>query len=138
MNAVNPHRLICVAPHMVAETWPLVRDMIDEGYAATGEPTPHDLMKWLREGKGQLWISVFEGAIVAALTTSIVIRRHGLALRMVCCGGSHMDLWKQCHSQIEEYAKAEGCDRVISEGRPGWKRVLEGYKVTAVTLEKRV
>ncbi len=112
--------------------------MIDEGYAATNEPTPPDLLTWLKDRKGQLWISVFEGVIVAALTTSIVPRRRGVALRMVCCGGGKMDIWKQCHRQIEDFAKAEGCDRVISEGRPGWTRVLDGYKVTAVTLEKRL
>lgn len=138
MNAVPEHRLICVAPEMVADVWPIVAKMIDDGYAATGEPTPADLMVWLKAGKGQLWVSVFEGVIVAAMTTSIVIRRHGLALRMICCGGSGMALWKQCHRQIEEFAKAEGCDRVLSEGRPGWSRVLDGYKVTAVTLEKRL
>ena len=138
MNAINPHRLICVAPHMVGETWPLVRDMIAAGYAAMGEIAPHDLPKWLADKKGLLWISVFEGAIVAAMTTSLVPSPDGLVLRMVSCGGSHMDLWKQCHSQIEEYAKQEGCVRVVSEGRPGWARVLDGYKVKAVVLEKRL
>lgn len=138
MNMMPEHKLICVPPDRIMEFWPIVAGMIDEGYAATGEPTPIDLSIWLTSGKGQLWISIFDGAVVAALTTSIVLRRHGLALRMVCCGGSHMDLWKECHRQIEDFARAEGCDRVLSEGRPGWMRVLDGYKVTAVTLEKRV
>lgn len=138
MNSLPEHRLICVAPSMVVDVWPHVAGMIDEGYAATGEPTPPDLLRWLKEAKGQLWISIFDGVIVAALTTSIVVRRQGLALRMICCGGSEMSLWSQCHKQIEDFARAEGCDRVLSEGRPGWKRVLDGYKVTAVTLEKRL
>ena len=134
-----PHQLLCVDPARVMEVWPLVRDMIDEGYAATGELTPPDLPQWLADGKGQLWLSV-EGHIVAALTTSLVPMRNGLALRMICCGGGRMELWKDCHRQIEEFARAEGCDRIISEGRPGWSRVLDlgGYKVTRVTLEKRI
>lgn len=132
------HKLICVPPERIMDIWPAVAGMIDEGYAATNEPTPADLPCWLIQGKGQLWVSVFDGAIIAALTTSIVPRRHGLALRMVCCGGSHMSVWRDCHRQIEDFAKAEGCDHVTSDGREGWKRVLPGYKVTKVTLEKRL
>jgi hypothetical protein len=135
-----PHYLICVDPARTGQVWPLVRDMIDEGYAATGEITPPDLPEWLAAGKGQLWLSVEDGEIVAALTTSIVPMRNGLALRMICCGGSRMELWKSCHAQIEQFARAEGCDRVLSEGRPGWSRALKigGYHVMRVTLEKRL
>lgn len=132
------HKLICVPPGRIMDVWPIVSVMIDQGYAATDEPTPAELPRWLMDGKGQLWVSIFDGAVIAALTTSIVPRRTGLALRMVCCGGCHMNVWRDCHRQIEDFARAEGCDRVLSEGRPGWTRVLNGYKVTAVTLEKRL
>src|ERR1041385_4258829 len=115
MGIAPEQKLICVPPEKVREVWPIVAEMIDEGYAASGEPTPANLAVWLSEGRGQLWVAVFDGTIVAALTTSIVIRRHGLALRMICCGGSEMSMWKHCHTEIEKFAKAEGCDRVISE-----------------------
>lgn len=139
IHSPPPHQLICVAPDRIGQVWPLVRDMIDESYAACGELTPADLPQWLAAGKGQLWLSV-EGEIVAALTTSLVPMRNGLALRMISCGGRRMELWKECHRQIEEFARAEGCDRIISEGRPGWSRVLApaDYRVTRVTLEKRL
>lgn len=134
-----PHHLICVAPADVIKVWPLVRDLIDEAYAHAGEITPSDLPQWLSDGKGQLWLSVEGEKIVAAMTTSLVPMRNGLGLRMICCGGSRLDLWKECHKQIEDFARIEGCDRIISDGRPGWSRVLrfDGYKVTRVTLEKR-
>lgn len=141
VNVTPPHRLICVAPALMARIWPLVRDMIDEGYAACGELTPTELFEWLCEKKHQLWLSVEGDEIVAALTTSIVPRRYGLTLKMVCCGGSRLGLWKECHQQIEEFARVEGCDTVqIREGRPGWAKVLgeNGYKVQRVTLEKRL
>ena len=140
MQVPLPHYLICVDPARIGQIWPYVRDMIDEGYAATGEITPPDLPQWLAAAKGQLWLSVDGGRIVAALTTSLVPMRNGLALRMICCGGSRLELWKDCHKQIEDFARVEGCDRILSEGRPGWERVfkLDGYKVTRVTLEKRL
>jgi hypothetical protein len=140
IHSPPPHSLLCVDPKRIMEFWPLVRDLIDEGYAHSGEIAPVDLPQWLSDGKGQLWLSVEAGEIVAALTTSIVPMRNGLVLRMITCGGSRLDLWKDCHRQIEEFARAEGCDRIRSEGRPGWTRVLAGggYKVVAVTLEKRL
>jgi|ERR1035437_2295903 hypothetical protein len=139
IHSPPPHSLICVDPKRIAEVWPLVRGMIDESYAACGELPPADLPQWLAAGKGQLWLSV-EGEIVAVLTTSLVPMKNGLALRMISCGGSRMEIWKECHIQIENFARAEGCDRIISEGRPGWSRVLalDGYKVTRVSLEKRL
>ena len=139
INVTPPHRLLCVDPARVMEIWPQVRDMIDDGYAACGTITPPELPQWLSDGKGQLWLSLDGEIIVAALTTSIVPRRNGCTLKMVCCGGSKIELWKDCHKQIEEFARVEGCDRVqIREGRPAWSRVLgrDGYKVTHVTLEK--
>ena len=140
IHSPPPHQLICVDPNRIGEVWPLVRNFIDEAYAAIDEVTPPELPRWLSDAKGQLWLSVENGCIVAALTTSIVPMRHGTALRMVSCGGSRLDLWKDCHRQIEEFARAEGCDRIRSEGRPGWTRVLAGggYKVVSVTLEKRL
>ena len=140
MHVPAPHHLLCVDPDRIMEVWPMVRDMIDESYAACGEITPPDLPQWLSDGKGQMWISVYGEMIVAVLTTSLVPMRNGLGLRMISCGGSRLDIWKDCHKQIEEFAKAEGCDRILSEGRPGWSRVLgiDGYKVTRVTLEKRL
>lgn len=142
MDAITPrHQLLCVAPDHIMDMWPLVRDMIDDGYAACGAITPPELPQWLSDGKGQLWLSIENDIILAALTTSIVPLRNGCALKMVACGGNRLELWKDCHKQIEEFAQAEGCDRVqIREGRPAWSRVLgrEGYNVTHVTLEKRL
>lgn len=140
IHSPPPHQVICVDPKRVMDVWPWVRGLIDEGYAHSGEIAPVDLPQWLAAGKGQLWLSVEGGKIVAALTTSIVPMRNGLALRVITCGGSRLDLWKDHHWRIEEFARAEGCDRIRSEGRPGWTRVLagDGYKVVGVTLEKRI
>ena len=140
INVDPPHRLICVAPADIQRVWPAVALMIDEGYADDGETMPANLPEWLAAGKGQLWLSIDGEKIVAALTTSIEPQRHGLRLRMVSCGGSRMDLWKDCHRQIEQFARDEGCDRIRIEGRAGWQRVLTGsdYRVTRVTLEKRL
>jgi hypothetical protein len=132
----EPHKLACVDPKDIEKVWPLVADMIDAGYAAVDEITPPEMREWLSTGKGLLWVSIKDEKIVAVLTTSLTPKRSGLACRMVCCGGAEMDLWKSCQVQIEEYARAEGCVKVIADGRPGWARVLPGFKTVRVSLEK--
>jgi hypothetical protein len=130
--------LICVPPGMVRQIFPLVVEWLDQGYAAADEYLPDDLLPWLERGAGQLWIATREGLIVAALTTSLVKARCGLVCRMVGAGGTDVHSWKRFHYRIEEYARAEGCVKVVSEGRPGWARVLEGYRITRLCLEKEV
>ena len=39
---------------------------------------------------------------------------------------------------IEEWARQIACDTMLIMGRPGWQRALEGYRRTAVVLEKRL
>lgn len=129
-----------VAPMMIAQVWPLVVDMIDAGYAAADELMPPNLREWLSEGRGILWIAERSGRIIAAMTSSLVQKRSGLVCRLVCCSGSEMPSWLQNLDQIEEYAKAEGCVKVIADGRPGWQHVLSGrgYAAVGVSLEKRL
>jgi hypothetical protein len=39
---------------------------------------------------------------------------------------------------IEAWARRIGCDTMLIMGRPGWQRALEGYRRTAVVLEKKL
>lgn len=132
--------LICIPPEEVYKIWPgQVHDMIDAGFAASDVPMPADLLEQLKYGTRLLWLAVtFESVIVAAMLTQLFEMRSGKVCKMMECGGTRLDQWKDFRTQIEQYAKAEGCDRVIVEGRRGWSRVLNDYKVTAVVLEKRI
>ena len=128
--------LVCVAPSKVSDVWPHVEKMIDDAYAAVDQITP-DVRTWLIEEKGLLWIAVAENSkIVAALTTSLVQRRSGLACRMVAAGGEGIDYCLPHLDEIELYAEKEGCYKIVLEGRSGWKRVFTGYKPVSVKMEK--
>lgn len=127
-----------IEPDTAFEIWPRVSDMIDIGYAVGGDFMPKDMLEQIRYGKVLLWAAIDQGdgEIVAAMTTELVPMRAGLVCWMCQCGGSRMGEWWQFHKKIEEYAKAEGCVKVILRGRRGWERVLDGYKLRTVTLEK--
>lgn len=129
--------LLCVPPLLVEGMWPLVAEMIDGAYAEMDDTTP-DVKTWLIEEKGLLWVEMRERQVLAAMTTSLVPMRSGLACRMVACGGGALDAWKHHHAIIENYARDEGCTKVICDGRLGWSRVLDGYVPRSVSLVKEL
>lgn len=129
--------LWCVPPDDIPAVWPLVAEMIDSGYAELDEPTP-DVRAWLVERRGLLWVYAQDARIIAAGTSSLIKARHGLALRMVAGGGKGVEIWKGCIGQIEDYARAEGCYKVIFDGRPGWGKFLSDYARKCVSFEKRI
>lgn len=132
--------LICMPPADVAKIWPgEVHDLIDLGFASADMPMPSDLTDQLAAGTRLLWLVVLPtGKVIAAMLTQLFEMRSGRICKMMECGGSRLDDWKEMRSQIESYAKAEGCVRVLVEGRIGWARVLDDYRITSVVLEKRI
>lgn len=99
---------------------------------------PEDLPDQIAAGKVLIWVAVDDetGVVHAAMTTELIPMRAGLVCWMGQCGGERMRDWSHFHTQIEEYARAEGCVKTLLKGRGGWERVLEGYKILTVTLEK--
>lgn len=139
MNAPHPVTCLCVAPDQVERFWPVVFPLLDAAYAAVDEETPDNLKEWLTGAKGLLWVAESGGAVLGAVTTSLVRKRSGmLVCRIGACGGIHFPLWQRFLDRIESYAKAEGCAMVTAEGRPGWQRLLPEYRTAAVTLVKRI
>jgi hypothetical protein len=131
--------LICIPPKNVRDVWHVVRPMINRAYAAVDEDRPPEMLEALTAGKLLLWVYAVGGDIVAALVTALVPKPSGLACKLMVCGGGAMEDWLvRGHRQIEAYARAEGCDRLTMEGRRGWARLLPGYDVKRVVLEKRL
>jgi len=138
LNPMRASTLVCVPPDDVPKLWPAVEHLIDAAYAATDQITP-DVLTWLLERKGILWVAVVgELEIVAALTTSLEPRRGGLACRMVAASADGIDYCLPHLAAIEHYAIAEGCYKVEVSGRQGWGRRLPGYAPTTLSLEKRL
>lgn len=128
-----------VEPSLAGSIWSRVRDMIDVGYMAGDDLMPEDMLERIRYGKTLLWVAIDDdvGNILAAMTTELIPMRSGLVCWMCQCGGERMQDWSRFHVKIEEYAKAEQCVKVVLRGRSAaWGRVLEGYKVRTVQLEK--
>jgi hypothetical protein len=121
---------LCVNPHDVEKVWPLARDLIRAAIERTGLSDFADIEKDVLAGDQLLWLAISDH-VEAAATTHLS--------RNVCtitaCSGHQRERWLPLLACIEKYAKAEGCKMRIY-GRPGWERVLDGYRREYVILEK--
>jgi len=122
--------LVCVNPADVQKVWPLARDLIRSAIERTKLSEFADVETDVLSGDQLLWMAISDH-VEAAATTHLS--------RNVCtltaCSGHQMKRWLPLFERIEKYAKDEGCKMRIY-GRPGWQRVLNGYHVEHVILEK--
>ena len=129
---------VCVDPKQVHLIWPQVshwiRAAIERGDLGTFDSVESDVLS----GQAFLWLAWNEPDIEAAVVTQLVKTERTKSCVIVACGGKSAPNWSGLISQIESYAKAEGCDAVRIFGRSGWARVYPDYQVARVVLEKRL
>jgi hypothetical protein len=134
--------MVCLVPSDKVEAlWPKAETFLKRSYEKNDQLVPGDLLQQLIDGYRCLWVLIEtqpEMLVIGAGVTAIFQMKNGKALKIEHLGGDHMEAWSDKRSVIEAYAKAEGCDRVLCEGRPGWTRVLTDYETVAVVLEKRL
>ena len=110
------------------------RELIDralvEGY---GQMTFEDVVERINSGEFQFWCS--ESSCVV---TTIDIFPRIKQLTVIIGAGDLKEINDHIRPIIEEWARSIGCDTMLIMGRPGWQRALEGYRRTAVVLEKKL
>lgn len=124
--------LVCVDPKRVHEVWPHAKPLIMSAITRTGLSDPADIEYDILNGDQLLWLA-WNGEKIEAAASSHLIS--GVCV-ITACGGENMERWLPLFSQIETYAKNEGCRCVRIYGRKGWGRVLDGYHVEHVILER--
>jgi hypothetical protein len=129
--------LICVDPKRVHEIWPHVVHLIHGAVKRTNLSHTLDIDDDILHGHGLLWLACDGSKILAAMTTSLVSTDRDKVCILTACGGSEMMQWLPLLRKIEAYAKDEGCGCVRIYGRKGWARLLDGYRVEHVILERR-
>lgn len=133
---------VCLVPRdRVEALWSQAETFLRRSYEKNDQLVPADLLEQLMEGYRALWILIQVDSVplvIGAGVTAMFQMKNGRALKIEHLGGDHMEAWSDKRSVIEAYAKSEGCDRVLCEGRPGWTRVLTDYETVAVVLEKRL
>jgi len=126
-------QLHCIDPKRVAEFWPHVRAMLQKAIERGGVSSFDEMERDTLAGRLLLWIA-FDGTIRAAATTQLADSR----LIIAACGGNGMADWLPLLSRLEAYGKSEGCEAVRIYGRRGWLRALDGFRESAVILDKPI
>ena len=117
--------------------WPLALPHIERVADETLIASPDDILSDIREGLKQLWLCEQEGSVTGAIVTQVYETRRG----SICCiwaasGVVGVEMLVPVFSDIEAWAREIGCVALEVKGRKGWKRVLPGFKETAICLEK--
>lgn len=121
--------------------WPIVRPILARACAPApfGDAAPEDYLPALRDCRSQLWVAWRPPMrIDGALVTSIEQHRTGQkTCRLALVAGAEMTAWLPLMPQLEEWALAQGCVRMeAKDGRPGWQRVMRGWRLKTITLER--
>lgn len=122
----------------VLDYWQKVVGWLDVAYGKNDIPMPETLRDDLLSGHKQLWVAhapAPENQILCAVVTRLAKMRSGLHCEVVAAGGRGVDRWVDLISNIEDWARLEGCIKVTVVGRPGWARLLKGYSQRQVMLE---
>ena len=119
---------------MTPQVWARVAPWLDAALTHAGRTHAlADVLALVNAGEAQLW-----AAQHAAMVT--VIEDDPLERRLVIwlAGGDLGELVRQLRPQAEDWARREGCRRVVVIGRAGWERALapEGYAPLARIIAK--
>lgn len=131
--------LVCVNPADVSKFWPHVKVALLGAIERQGLSDPNEYEASVLSGHQLLWLAWSEDKKIEAAATTHLIR---VGSQVICvltaCAGYQRERWLPLFKKIEDYARAEGAVSLRVYGRPGWQRVLEGYTVENVVLEKRL
>lgn len=130
--------LLCIAPETVPQVWPhcsaFIRRALERGSAGDFAGVERSVLN----ARALLWVAWDGDKIMSAAVTELAKFGDVKVCTIVACGGDGLNNFLPLIAGIEKYAKAEGCDISRIDGRKGWARVLPGYKIARVTLERRL
>ena len=109
---------------------------------AHGEMDEQSIYEKVSQGLMEAWV-VLEGATdpYAVLATELIIHPCNRVVRVVLCGGEHLDKWMDAFlSVMDDYARRWNADGIEVIGRKGWERILKdkGYRYAYTGLLKEV
>ena len=128
--------LALIPPDRIDEIWALVEPWAIKGADASQKFSADDIYGWLKSGRKQLWVWT-EGEVKAIAMTTIMVYAKRKTLFINFVAGKEIRRWvKPCRLILEDFAKANGCQSMELWARPGWRRFIEGYRMTHILLEK--
>jgi hypothetical protein len=115
-----------------------VMPMLEQAAATDGcYPVDH-YVRNLYQGKFQLWAAIEDKTYQAICLTEVLSYPNLRSVNIVAVVGQDHTNWLGFISDIEDAARSVGIDRVEITARPGFKRLLKDYRMTAIVLTKEL
>lgn len=84
-------------------------------------------------------LAVWADRIKAVLAVEVYTELSGLRVAAIrFTTGEHSHEWAHLISEIENWAKSQGCGKIETWARKGWVKRLPEYRMTHVLLEKDI
>ena len=129
------------------KVWSMIEKDIKSALAYSSQLTDSDFVFDLaKEGKFQIWVlwdkeqKKTEQKYFGVVVTELIKRKFGKVCHIQIMTGRQRHKWQHLISEVENFAKEEGCKMMELIARPGWQKVLNlfDYKRTHVVLEKKI
>ncbi len=129
------------------KVWSMIEKDIKSALAYSSQLTDSDFVFDLaKEGKFQIWVlwdkeqKKTEQKYFGVVVTELIKRKFGKVCHIYIMTGRQRNKWQHLISEVENFAKEEGCKMMELIARPGWQKVLNlfDYKRTHVVLEKEI
>lgn len=90
-----------------------------------------DLTRWLLSEEAQLWTTAR-----AVVVSQLVQEKEGLTLYYLAAGGNLEEMLEILEPKIEAWAVEQGCTQSLIHARPGWSKVMKGYRTESIVMRK--
>jgi hypothetical protein len=112
--------------------------MIQRAMERGGMGRFEDVEKDVLAGNAYLWLAIESGSVLATAVTKVTTEPDHRLCTLVACSGQDWEHWGHLIADLENYAKAEGCQRMEICGRPGWIKRLPDYRTVKVVIRKEL
>ena len=109
--------------------WDRIKKYVEKCAKYTyGRYTADDILEGLLTKDQHLWIAFDNEGIHGFWVTEVSVYPQMRALTLHFVGGRRFKEWASVgFPPLQKFAKELGCDVMESFGRPGWKKMWEGY-----------
>ena len=121
----------------LTEMYDGIKKHLDTVTGVYGDFTTDAILTSVLTNTSMLWVTKDNDEVIGV--TVIEVQDFPTARKMCIhlCGGERIKEWVDVGiSTLEDFARSLDCEYVYMAGRPGWLKLLDGYKQTQVILEK--
>ena len=134
-SSTTPELLLAqIEPQDIEPFGDMFRQLLDRVTPLShGTMSTDDVLRLVKEDKFQLWAVFVQGAeaLTAMFVTQLMIYPSGLKVcEIILFAGKGIRDSVHLISDLESWARGNGCDRIHINGRRGWGRVMGSYGVT--------